>query len=254
MGNSVSAMYSNFIVKADRLGMPVTYLRDIQSDWSYSFSETDGIDEVGTYRNVINLNANTIAGGNALSIEKPQSSSGAVQTIYHESVHAWMDIKGGDKAVKDLIKNGETYYKSAPLEDKTSADDEERIVQEAVASYVGDRVANWFNTMQALTLYKGNTATDPLTISKKTSNIKNIKASYLRGTAARVFGYQFRSNPGWTLAVHQVETTKPISSDMKSFCDRTILENKYEDLFARNAPLVGLWNELRQTFPDIGDP
>ena len=192
MGNAVSAMYSNFISKADRLGMPVKYLRDVEKDWSYTFSETDGINETGTTRNVMNLNANTIAGGNALSIEKPQSASGAVQSIYHESVHAWMDIKADDQAIKDLMKNGEKYYKGAPLDDNSTADDEERIVQEAVAEYVGDRVSNWFNAMQALTLYKGYVKPDQLTISNATKAIQKIKSLYLIVTAARAFGYQFK--------------------------------------------------------------
>jgi hypothetical protein len=62
--------------------------------------------------------------------------------------------------------------------------------------------------------------------------VLRIPGDYDRSMRDRVFGYEER----WG---DQVETTKPISAAIKSFCDLEILEGKIPDAFSGSSFLQG---------------
>jgi hypothetical protein len=245
--------FSDFIVRAEQYQLPVGFLRTISRS-SYTFSYGDSA-YVSPWTNRMVLELSTLELGRDMAPSLPMGEAPAVQTLYHESTHAWLDLQEDTPKVVKLVEEGETYYKDAPLTGGQKADDPERVFQEAMASYVGHRAATYWSALESLTLAE-DMAKEPEKLEPKKRAmllkiVREARARYGREMGLRVFGYQ--NTPGWfNFSSDQVETTKVISSAMKNFCDRELLEGMIPDQFERKKTLTDLWAKLRAKFyPDL---
>jgi hypothetical protein len=149
-----------------------------------------------------------------------KGSTREIGTIYHERTHAYLDIKQNDPKVAEIIRNGTAYYKDAPMSDGSTSRDPARLFNEAVATYVQHRIVNWFDRFLLLESTFSATPKD-----RWASAIATIRGMYVHEAKKRLFGYEERfSNP-------ELETTKPISDDLRNFCDHELLEDKIPDDF-----------------------
>jgi hypothetical protein len=253
-GLTARSGFGIFIKAAERHDLPVGFLRYV-SQSSYTYSTSDSSSYVLPTFNHMVLEEGAVESGANLALPLPMGESSAVQTIYHETTHAWLDLKENDPEVSALMKHGETYYRSAPLlRGAAKADDPSRLFHEAMGSYVGHRAGSYWAALEGLSIVN-NLATkgiDPAKRAKIIRMARSARSEYGRAMGERVFGYQ--NGPGWFSAFReQNDTTKIISDKMKDFCDRTLLETKIPEQFERKSKLVELWNQLRTKFyPDLG--
>jgi len=214
--------------------MPVKFLKLVSS--KYTFGHTSGIANTNTWLNNIDLSDSELSTLRAgFRPGGTMGESTTIQTLYHEATHAYLDLRDDEKKFKDFIKDGDNYYKDAPLEGGKVAKDPDRIFQEAAASYVGDRAASWYSSYDFIEVLRES-------VDKKTWDgegnkkvydgaeklARKVPGEYDRSMRDRVFGYEER----WG---DQVPTTKPISAAIKVFCDQEILEGKIPDGFDSSA-------------------
>ncbi len=243
-----------FVAEAERHDLPVKFLKYLLHS-SYSYSSAGASSFVLPTFNHMVLEKNVIEGVTPLSLAAPLGEMTAIQTIYHEATHAWLDLQEDNPEVAALMKDGIKHYKGAPLmRGAKKADDPERIFHEAMGSYVGHRPSRYWGTLESLTFVdslctKGPPPDKRAFLLKMT---KRARSDYESAMADRVFGYQ--NGPGmFSVFREQNDTTRMITDKMKEFCDRVLLEGKIPDQFDRKAPLVALWSKLRKTFyPDLG--
>lgn len=246
--------FVNFIRAAERHDLPVGFLRYVsQSSYTYSQSSSSSF-VVPTFNHMV-LERGTVEQGANLSLALPMGEGTAVQTIYHETTHAWLELKKGEREVKALFAHGDEYYKAAPLSSGAAkADDPARIFHEAMGSYVGHRAATYWAALELLTAVDSLATkdVDPVKRSKLIRMARDARMKYGTAMGERVFGYQ--NGPGWfSVFREQNETTKAISNRMKDFCDRVLLEAKLPEAFDRKARLLDVWNKLKAKFyPDLG--
>ena len=227
--------FNRFVQQADGYGMPARFLRLVAT--KYTFDETSGdVSYANTWLNTMNFDKADLA--SLKSGFRPGGTLGeasTIQTIYHESTHAYLDLKENERKFKEFIREGIAYYRGAPLQGGGVADDPDRVFQEAAASYVGHRGATWYSTYDLIEVYResvdertwdGRGNKDFYDNMEKLA--RKIPDEYDTAMRDRVFGYEeIRGN--------QVETTKAISARIKAFCDDEILEGKISDTFANSA-------------------
>jgi len=227
---AVSVYFSQFVQQVEGYGMPVKFLKMVAS--KYTFGTTSGIANTNVWLNNIDLSESELS--TLRSGFRPGGTLGespTIGTLYHESTHAYLDLRDGEMKFKAFISDGEKYYKGASLSNGKSASDPGRIFQEAAASYVGQRAATWYGTYDFIeSISEGIDEKtwagkgDPAYYDRVEKLVAKIPGDYDRSMRERVFGYQ----ESWG---DQVETTKPISAAIKGFCDLEILEGKISDSF-----------------------
>ena len=236
--------YSSFIDNARSCGLPTNFLTEVAKRYSFDLADPSGPDYTVKWFHEIDLKASTLKSVHGLKFDR--GIGGSVGTIYHESTHAWLWMKEDDQPIKDFIKNGKSYYHAVPLGDDDVVSDEDRVFHEAMGEYVGHRASTWFNCMAILLDYSTDIVSEITAdmIAKKTILIKKQKQLFNAAMAQRVFGYQSKGGA-------DVWTKMGMSSQMKNFCDQTLLENKFKDQFEQNPRLVEVWNNVAKSYPGI---
>jgi hypothetical protein len=154
--------------------------------------------------------------------QQAQESS-AIGQIFHESTHAYFDLKRNDPQVGEIIQKGVAYYKDAPMQDGSTAAHPDRVFTEAAASYVGDRAGAWWDAFESL-----STAFLAVARDRWTSFVAFQNRNYTAETRNRQFGYEER-----VLSGGKIFTTRPISDELREFCNHQLLEDKMPDEFDR---------------------
>ena len=203
--------YLAFIANAEFYGMPVAFLRAVGKD--YAILSTTSIAHVTPMLNAMYLNPATYASLIRLDADEPPGVNG-LQQAYHESAHAYMDLKEDESKFKTFIADGIKYYKEAPLTGGSKSKDPDRLFKEAVGCYVGERAAAWWRTLNTLSYFDSfPLPTDPaIRDGYKRITLKQM-GSYNTAMAERVYGYEDKSR----FDSEQIYTTKPVSDAMKKF-------------------------------------
>jgi len=167
------------------------------------------------------------------------SSTGS---LIHESTHAYLDSKNGDKEYADFIAKGVEHYRDAPLKGGGTATDPERIFQEAVASYVDSRIQAYARARDQLQAYSQLAATGQYAVSvdEFKSMLSDVARDYDESQAAFTFGYQDK------FLKDQVYTTREISPELRDFIDTNILEGRIPNRFSDSNELIGLQASVRE--------
>jgi hypothetical protein len=242
---AVKQQYRQLILDAEQYGLPTRFLQYVSDHYSIEparqlIAQIHGFPIYTSRGNSADIDNNELFLTSAIMddvksldprVIGPESK--AIDTIYHESTHAFIDLMSerGDPKWRTIIKNGEAYYLDAPLETGGKAwrgKYAERLFHEAAAMYVGWRASRWWEryetlTYMALKIDRGETPYQQ--IPKILDFQRNI---YNEKMAERTFGYMehrvVQTNP-------PVKTTKKISDELKNFLDRELLEGKIPDDF-----------------------
>lgn len=234
--------YRQFVLDAEPYGLPTRFLRYVSVHYSIEPSATKwhqgrlqgriaGVPQgnsTDTSRNELFLTSVIIDGVKSLNPRALGGEAEAIDTIYHESTHAFMDLMAerGDPKWSTIIKKGEAYYRDAPLETGGTAwkgEYAERVFHEAAAMYVGARARVWWEVFEALTY----AAIGQVPAKGLAKWLDLERGLYNKGMAERVFGYA-EIGLGDT---KQIRTTKKISDELRSFLDQELLEGKIADDF-----------------------
>jgi hypothetical protein len=110
----------------------------------------------------------------------------ALDTIYHELCHAWMiEVVADDPYWRDLRARGIEHYADARVASGVTVDAYHAYL-EAAGSYVGSRVAEWYEALHTLSnaaLLRGTIPDDALT-----DLVESARATYERRRARAVYG------------------------------------------------------------------
>ena len=244
----------NFAVKKLRaLDMPVGLFETIvehgKTFWGYEIdiAPFSSISYVNPSLNTLNFTKDVYDQFWNFEIGGQIGEATAVQTLYHEATHALLDIKADDKKFKDFIKKGEEHYKNAPLKGTSETGDGHRVFHEAFSSYVGHRAASvygahdWAEVLMGILREKFDAGeTDqPSWFDFIEERANAIAKDYNSAMKQRVFGYDEVSGG-------QQSTTRPLSDELRAFCDDVILEGKIPDLFSANVDLVDRVRRLKE--------
>src|SRR5262245_30742393 len=122
--------FNRLVQQLEGYQMPVRFLRLVGA--KYSFGETSGISNRNTWLNTMDpdkADVDMLKGGFRPGGTLDEAS--LIQTIYHESTHAYLDLKENEQKFSSFIKDGIAHYRGAPLRGGGSATDPDRIFQEA---------------------------------------------------------------------------------------------------------------------------
>ena len=215
----VERVYRKFIREMQSHGLPVRFLRKVERDVPIDLGTS-----IDAYRdNQLFLTDETLTEVEEMELGNATGGSRAIQTIYHEATHAYLDLMKDHPRFRRFMARGERHYEGAPLAGGEVADDPWRVFQEAAASYVGHRVSAWWLAYDTLAIrIQRHRLTDRV--------LGQIRRDYDAAMAERVFGYEYE---GGFLGIgdEQVETTRPMTTEMKTFLDRELLENKIPERF-----------------------
>lgn len=218
--------YLNFIIDAEKYGLPVSFMKRVGREYRISY----GSDAVFYYLNSMFLEEETLNRVRKMSPDKPYGEGTGIYLIYEESTHAYLDLVSDEPKYKQFIARGKTYYQGAPIKGGRKTTDPDRVFNEAAASYVGSRVATWWSAFEMLSLYISKASSNPTKAESIKKKLPEVRDDYNRRMADVVFGY---SEEGGFLGIgsKQMETTRPMNTDMKAFLDHEILEDKIPDRF-----------------------
>src|SRR5262249_41482371 len=141
-----------------------------------------GEDAYSPFLNSLTLTGGTLDGLDDIGNARAIGGASSIQTVYHESTHAYFDRHSDDSEVARLIRGGESYYEGAPLQRGGTTSNPGRVFQEAAASYVGHRVSVWWQAYDMLTFMQARGPLNDATIAR-------VRSDYERGMTERVFGY-----------------------------------------------------------------
>jgi hypothetical protein len=242
---------AQFIDTASNLGMPVNLLRRVRSDYTIKFRRGDGVDHIKPFWNDLVLYETTVQG-----LQPPKSrwaDSQSVQTLYHESTHAIIDIDDIDD--NGLFKSAAFEFDRAKLINGSRVDDPDRVTQEAAACYVGHRAANAWQIFQKIEFWMtilDKRETGEMTAERArevlsfTTNGLGIGEYYERQMGKRIFGYQ-------DVGSRQVDVNYPIPNLLRVYCD-SVLENKILDSFAHMTLFTSRYEALKERLGKLGMP
>jgi hypothetical protein len=168
-----------------------------------------------------------------------------IDTLYHESTHAYLDNHSNDSNVASLVRVARLHYNGAKLTTEQGAivgdvDDTGRLVSEAAGEYVGHRISTWAATRQLLQTLADDPEVRPEALTEP--EIDKIRTRYDTEMARRTFGYEregfFGGITGWV--------DRPMQEDMRQWLDRTILEGRVADRFENDPTFGRLVERIRQ--------
>jgi WXG100 family type VII secretion target len=135
----------------------------------------------------------------------PADAASAVATLFHEASHSYFIQWSGDPVVDGLLSSAEEYYRDAPLKDGSVSDDPGRVAHEAIATYVGNRNADY---VLALSWLQFGTQADA-TPEQSALALRRAEEMYARSLAPNTaFGYE-------THGSEQISTTRPMPQWLK---------------------------------------
>jgi len=161
----------------------------------------------------------------------------AIDTLYHEMTHGYLDMMHYVPEVRDLWVDGETYYSGAPMADGTNSLDSHRLFIEAAAGYVQNRVSALAYVLAQLEHIKAQVERRKMKIGQARNIFALLEKYYDERMAERVFGYEPRGET-------QLLTTKPISAELKEYLDTNILENMIPEAFSLSDQFRGKMAEI----------
>ena len=211
--------FQAFVGSAAAKGLPTTLFGPVAERYTIAEGDIEE-NETDTLWNEIKFKTGVLdkIAGTDFATPATISFAGDAGSIFHETMHAYLDVKSGDPKVKRFIDHAMAHYTDAALQGGGKVSDPYRVMTEAAAEYVGERVPQWWMTLSTLTTYVRAGK-----LSKKL--LDQQRTEWEKATANRVFGYQERlwSPKTWT--------ERPISDEMKRFLDEDILEGKMPDRF-----------------------
>ena len=254
---------ADFIRYAEKVGMPVKILKFLnehykvgstKQDLSYTNVDSNTVHYSEGVRDTIASAVIGLESDGSITLEK-----NAINELYHEASHAYIDVKRGpaggegilgtifndyaylekrleSQYVKKIFDGAQRYYKGAPLGNSLPAlvDDEERVAVEAIGMYVGHRAAWLWTALDTLTAMHQGLQRNPKTAQKVMRDLSKLQLEYDDAMASRTFGYQDVWGRG------QVEVRKAISGALRRFCDEFLLEGKVPDKFHQSPALSKL--------------
>ena len=204
--------YANFVDGIRNQGLPVKFLTDVGRVVALL---TDDTNAYAPGNDEMHLKEETIKG--ALS---PSPDSSAVQSIYHESTHAYLAQHRHKDPVRKFYDEGTKYYEGAPTSRNGVTSDPEEVFQEAAATYVGSRAGAWVRAYLSVLSWVQH--------GDRPFTLEDIAGVYDKTMAERVLGY---SMEGGMFSKEQVSTKRPIAEEARAFLDHELLEGKIPDHF-----------------------
>jgi hypothetical protein len=232
-------MFTRIIGNAEYYGLPVGFLRAVGKQYDLKIIKENEIQyTTTTWIHNIHLHRSDFDSLLDMNAGKPVGGGPQISTLYHESTHAYLDMKKADAEFKRFIDDGLAYYKDAPLRDGSTGTDPERLLTEAAATYVGHRTSTWWGALEFLTIITVGIATgENRNLGKAKIFANKSRDEYDSYMRERVFGYEMHGG-------EQVETSRQITAPMKEFLDSKILEDKIPDAFGDNPKLVKLYFDI----------
>lgn len=235
------AEYRRAIGALETVGMPVDFLRTVARDYDIDETARDGA-YVSPVFDTLYLEASEWRSlGRHLALGDGGNEWAAVQTLYHESTHAWLDLKRDEAAVAALRAHGEAHYADAPMRGGDTASDPARLFQEGMAMYVAgqalayyralDRIATMSALIDRLAWEGSLRPTDPFVDTV----VAEIRLDYNAEVAEPVHAYQDR--PWYRFDGSQWHTTRPLSERMRRFARETLLEGAIPRVFGQDPRL-----------------
>jgi hypothetical protein len=220
---------ARFILEAEQYGMPVRFLKQVVREYDFGIDQDAGSDVTNTTLNGMTLSTSTIMGLQHHSTS--MADEVAVNTLYHESTHAYVDLVDADET--SMWADSVQEYEGAKLKNGKIVDDPDRVIQEAAAEYVGWRASSVWSVLRMMSLQ--NTMLDKFEARQITAGQlqRLLDLTQARGTIPeqynqlmlqRVFGYQMWSGNQSSIA------DRPIPYRLKRWCD-SILDFKIVDRF-----------------------
>ncbi|CAN92241.1 hypothetical protein sce2082 [Sorangium cellulosum So ce56] len=237
--------FSKFIENAKKYGLPTKILERIK--FPERTIELGNADQYNPVLNTLSLRKDTLQSVENMAPTLPFGESSSIQTIYHESTHAILDLLENDPKFAKFIKAGVAHYQGAPTTAGKPTNDPERVFQEAAASYVGGRVASWWSALECLTV------ATTIPVDKRAKWVARCRKEYDSAMTERIFGYSYEGI--WAqLSNDQTSTTRAISEEMKTFMDQELLEGKIPDSFASVSHFVSLEQEILKSITSSPTP
>lgn len=261
-------MLQPFILVAERAGLPVKILRYLEQYYSIHTTKQAGYTDVRLNNLYLNRRNYDLLKGARLGptdragVQMIESEGEAVNELYHEATHAYLDLKlgrGADDHIsqnyyekdhelqypKKIFEKYRHYYAGASLREPIQCrmrnvpqgmvSDPETVLNEAMAMYIGTRASQYWTTMDRLTFFR-----DTAKSSNRDKLLRFVASEimeYERTMANRVVGYD--EFCGKQSAI----SDKIIPEEVKVMCDR-ILENKIPDKFLDSQKLRQLHSEV----------
>jgi hypothetical protein len=236
----ITTKIPEIIALAETYNLPVDYLRYVATNYGKFFTYPHDDDKTSYTDMISNEMVLKWSVFEQLENIDPQDfapETASLATFYHEMTHAYLDLREEEFVIGKLIEQAEKYYKpeKPPFGGTRSIYEEGRkpqeisrpyqVVQEAAGTYVGHRIAAYWEALQSLYWLQNNyeKGVNPLALG---GSFSKIERTYNAEMGRTVFGYEEGLFSG------QVPVTKPIYPRLRMFCDMTILEGKIPDKFS----------------------
>jgi outer membrane protein OmpA-like peptidoglycan-associated protein len=234
------AIIVKFIGIARDYGMPVSFFQRVLDEYTFEFKPGSGDEETLTTLNKIVLYEDTVAG---LEITPEKSARSAIQTLYHEATHAYIDLMSIDGT--PMFKRAADYYKGARLDNGVTVTKPDVVANEAAAAYVGHRAQAMWGVWEdirfinsVLDRHDAKLITGSRCLALARMRVgKGIPQKYNDEMDERQFGYQpmlavhLRRNADPEMETIQANVLKPLYPELKEYCDRVFLETDIKDRF-----------------------
>jgi hypothetical protein len=229
----------------ERVGLPVRFLYYVLQRYDFSVGSSD--DQITPLLNLMELRQSTMDDLREIdpwgTVWGTVPGSGGIDSLYHESTHAYFDLKSdeGDQFELNLLREARLYYQRAPMSDGSQSDDPERLAQEAPAEYVGQCAYAYWSTNCSLARYTVREFSG-VTAESMESTLRRIQSHYEAKMGEAQHGCYATGSLWWE---REICTTKPIFPPLKRYCDSILLENKLSATFSGNTRLSALLAQVR---------
>jgi len=232
---------ARFVLAAESYGMPVRFLKKVVSEYDFGI-DNDYDDHANTTLNGVTLTTPTLLGLRHDATHMADEI--AVNTLYHEATHAYVDLVDADET--DMWAEAVREYWGAKLKNGRVVDDPDRVAQEAAAEYVACRASTvWtaFRTVSNLNALLDKFEARLMSEGRMQEvwdfyqSQGTIPEAYNQSMRQRVFGYQVMSGSQTSIA------DRPIPYRLKRWCD-SVLEFKILDRFEQMLALRSQYERL----------
>ncbi len=233
---------ARFVLVAETYGMPVRFLKKVVLEYDFGIDDDANSDHTNTTLNGMTLSTPTLLGLRHDATRMADEI--AVNTLYHEATHAYVDLVDADET--DLWAEAVREYQGAKLKNGKVVDDADRVAQEAAAEYVGWRASGAWTALRMMSNL--NTMLDKFEARQISEGRMQsawdlfqsrgtVPEVYNQSMMQRVFGYQMMSGGQASIA------ERPIPYRLKRWCD-SVLEYKILDRFDQMGALRSQYERL----------